>query len=58
MLEANKSIVLGNVPPKNNDKWHQRNDVFSIYGISPCETATQYKDAIRILVEIEQCLTQ
>lgn len=49
-MQEPRLIVLGNVPPANNDKWHQRNDVFSGNGIAPCETATQFKDASRVFV--------
>lgn len=47
---TNKLNVLFNLPPRNNDKWHQRNDVFNINYICPTQTATQYKDPPRILV--------
>lgn len=30
----------------------ERGDVFGINGICPCQSATQYKDAIKILIEV------
>ena len=48
--DTNRRIVLFNLPPLSNDKWHQRNDVFSIIGIAPTRTATQHRDPPRILV--------
>ena len=50
----NKIIVLGVVNPLNNDKWHQRNQVFSIEGICCCLTALMYKDPPRICVEVKE----
>ena len=49
---TNCLIPVGVVNPATNDKWHQRNVVYSEKGISPSQTATQYKDAIRVLVEV------
>ena len=49
--DTNRIIVLGNVPPANNEKWHQRNDVFSIEGVCNTLTATSYKDPSRIMVK-------
>lgn len=46
--DTNKIIVVGNIPPANNDKWHQRNDVFDWNGVSCTLTATMYKDAPRV----------
>lgn len=51
--ETNKLIPVGIVNPATNDKWHQRNLVYSDKGVSPSQTATQYKDPIRILVEVK-----
>ena len=50
---TNRLIPVGIVNPATNDKWHQRNIVYSNQGISPSQTATQYKDAIRVLVEVD-----
>ena len=50
--DTNRLIPVGIVNPATNDKWHQRNIVYSNQGISPSQTATQYKDAIRVLVEV------
>ena len=52
--ETNKLIPVGIVNPATNDKWHQRNLVYSDKGVSPSQTATQYKDPIRILVEVKK----
>lgn len=49
-LDSNKLIILGNVPPENNDKIHQRNWIYSYEGICCSMTATQHKDPPRILV--------
>ena len=51
--DTNCLIPVGIVNPATNDKWHQRNIVYSGNGISPSQTATQYKDAIRVLVEVD-----
>ena len=51
--ETNKLIPVGIVNPATNDKWHQRNIVYSEKGISPSQTATQYKDPSRVLVEVK-----
>lgn len=45
---------LGNLTPADNDKIHQRNFVFNQYGIAPTETATQFKDPFRVMVEIKR----
>ena len=50
---TNRLIPVGVVNPATNDKWHQRNIVYSEKGISPSQTATQYKDAIRVLIEVD-----
>lgn len=49
-METNRLIVVGIINPRNNEKWHQRNQVYDEKGIAPCETSTQYKDPIRVLV--------
>ncbi len=49
----NNIIVLGVVNPIDNDKWHQRNQVFSIDGICCSLTATMYKDPPRVCVSVE-----
>lgn len=49
--DTNRIIVIGNVPPANNDKWHQRNDVFDNNGIVGCLTSTMFKDAPRVMVK-------
>lgn len=46
--DTNKIIVVGNVPPLHNNKWHQRNDIFDENGVSCTLTATMYKDAPRV----------
>ena len=48
--ETNRLIAVGVVNPLTNDKFHQRNIVYDENGISPTQTSTQYKDAIRVLV--------
>lgn len=45
---------LGNVPPLDNDKIHQRNWIYNENGIAPCITSTCYKDAPRVAVELER----
>lgn len=42
---------LGNLTPADNEKIHQRNFVFNENGISPTQTATQYKDPIRVIID-------
>ena len=51
--ETNKLIPVGIVNPATNDKYHQRNLIYSDKGVSPSQTATQYKDPIRVLVEVK-----
>lgn len=50
---TNRLIPVGVVNPATNDKFHQRNIIYSEKGISPSQTATQYKDAIRVLIEVD-----
>lgn len=50
---TNCLIPVGVVNPATNDKFHQRNIVYSAKGISPTQTSTQYKDAIRVLIEVD-----
>lgn len=50
---TNRMIVLGNLRPLTNNKIHQRNWIYSGNGIAPSQTATQYKDPIRVLVEVD-----
>lgn len=52
MNDTNKLIIVGNLYP-DSGKWHQRNEIYYEQGLAPCETATQYKDPPRILVEVE-----
>lgn len=49
---TNKLIVLGVVNPANNDKWHQRNQVYSTEGVCCSTTATMFKDPPRVLVRV------
>jgi len=51
--DTNRLIAVGIVNPATNDKWHQRNIVYSGNGIAPSQTATQFKDPIRVLVEVD-----
>ena len=51
--DTNRLMPVGLVNPATNDKYHQRNIVYSEKGISPSQTATQYKDAIRVLIEVD-----
>lgn len=46
---GNDTECVGNIRPADNDKIHQRNWVYNETGISPSETATQFKDPVRIL---------
>lgn len=48
--KTNKLIVVGIINPANNDKWHQRNQVYDELGICCCTTSTMYKDPPRVLV--------
>lgn len=48
--ETNNLLCVGIVNPMMNDKWHQRNQVYSYKGLCPTETATQYKDPPRVLI--------
>lgn len=50
--ETNRLIPMGVVNPATNDKFHQRNIIYSEKGIAPSQTATQYKDSIRVLIEV------
>lgn len=54
--DTNKLICLGMVFPKGEDnfKIHQRNWVYSIKGICPTQTSTQYKDPPRIMVRCKK----
>lgn len=49
---TNRLIPVGIINPATNDKYHQRNIVYDEKGISPSQTATQFKDPIRILIEV------
>ena len=51
--DTNRLIPVGVVNPLTNDKFHQRNIVYSEEGICPSQTATQYKDSIRVLIEVD-----
>lgn len=50
--DTNKLIIVGNIYP-DSGKWHQRNDVYYEEGLCPTQTATQYKDAIRVLIGVK-----
>lgn len=50
IVETNKIIVMGNVPPASNEKVHQRNWIYSSSGICPSLCATDYKDPKRVLI--------
>jgi hypothetical protein len=49
MKRNNKIIILGNLKPLHNDKIHQRNWIYSIWGVCCSMTATMYKDPPRII---------
>ncbi len=50
---TNRLMPVGIVNPATNDKFHQRNIVYSEDGISPTQTSTQFKDPIRVLIEVD-----
>lgn len=45
---------LGNIPPVDNDKIHQRNWVYNENGCAPCLTHTMFKDPPRVMVECKK----
>lgn len=51
IVSKNELICVGNVPPLNNDKVHQRNFIYHEKGISPALCATDYKDPKRVLIK-------
>ena len=51
--DTNCLIKMGTVDPACNSKFHQRNIIYSEEGISPCQTSTQFKDPIRVLIEVD-----
>lgn len=48
-MDYNESIILGRVLGLSNDKIHQNQEVYSVFGISPTLKATNYKDPPKIL---------
>ena len=50
---TNRLIKMGTVDPACNSKFHQRNIIYSEKGIAPCQTSTQFKDPIRVLIEVD-----
>ena len=51
-LPTNKP--LGNIPPLENDKIHQRNFVYNELGVAPTLTHTMFKDSPRVFIECER----
>ena len=53
MNDSKKLKLLGNLGVGG-----ERGDVFSINGICPSQSATQYKDAIKIILSTSETLTK